>query len=307
MNQSCCILGIDVGGTKIAAGIVRFPEAEVLFEERVPTRPNRPPSEVLRDLQTLANHLSARAKSQGHSISAVGLGICELVDPGGKIFSSNCLKWKSEDLTIALEHIGPLTIEADVRAAALAEALFGAGKLYRNFLYFTIGTGISSCLVLEGKPYTGAAGAAGTMASSVHRIPCPNCGAPNSHTLEEIASGPALVQRYFQAGHHADDARDVLDAAERGEPAALQIIHSAAECLGSYIAHLINTLDPGAVILGGGLGLAGGLFHKRTVDSIRNHVWAPTHREIPLRTAETGGRAGVIGAAACAWKSCSLS
>ena len=105
-------------------------------------------------------------------MEAIGVGICELVDCEGRIASANCIQWQDEPVQEKLSSIAPTVIEADVRAAALAESMFGAGKAFHNFLYVTVGTGISCCLMLDGTPYLGVRGASGTMASSPLAIPC---------------------------------------------------------------------------------------------------------------------------------------
>src|SRR5688500_15539533 len=116
-------LGIDVGGTKIAAGVVSFPEAKILACEVRPTSIERGSEVVLDEIVTLAQAMCKTA-----SVQAIGLAICELVDAQGNIASNNCIDWKSEDVIQRLSPISPTIIEADVRAAARGEALFGAGK-----------------------------------------------------------------------------------------------------------------------------------------------------------------------------------
>src|SRR5688572_5982340 len=216
-----CAIGIDVGGTKIAAGRVRFPEAKILTCEVRPTLPERGGSAILDEVCGLAAALAKHG-----AVQAVGVAVCELVDLAGNIVSKNCIAWDTATVVKHLSSIAPVTIEADVRAAALAEARFGAGKLFKTFLYITIGTGISSCLVIEGKPYAGAHGLTGTFASS----PLPGL----DKSLEDLASGAALARQASAT--------------------------TGAEALGAGIGLLINTLDPEAVIIGGGLVLAGGIY-----------------------------------------------
>jgi glucokinase len=194
-------------------------------------------------------------------------------------------------------------IEADVRAAALAEAIFGAGKPFEQFLYVTVGTGISCCLVLEGKPFTGARGAAGTMASSPVSVACELCGHVSRRTLEEIASGPALVARLNQRRlGSATSGEDVLAAAAAGQTNAVEIVRSAGVALGTTVGLLVNVLDPEAIVIGGGLGLSIGLYWETFITAVRRHIWSDVHRDLPIVRAGTGLDAGLIGAAAVAWK-----
>lgn len=297
-------LGIDVGGTKIAAGLVDLASGQVDFARMIPTRPERGGEAVLADVVSLAEALRGESKSQGREFRAIGMGLCELVNSEGRILSQNCVAWQDDQVRRRLAHLGPVVLEADVRAAAQAEAHFGAGHPFRIFLYVTIGTGISSCLMLDGQPYVGARGATGTMASSPISISCDKCGHPNDRTLEQIASGPALVARLNQLHPGAAaQGQEVLAAAQANDSHAREIIRSAGHALGAQVALLVNVLDPEAVIIGGGLGLSDGYFWDFLTHSTRRHIWSEIHRDLPILRAQTGLQAGVIGAALAAMTS----
>jgi len=296
-------LGIDVGGTKIAAGVVSFPEGRVCSQQVIPTEPWRGGEAVLNDTVRLAEELAAGAQANGLNVKGIGLGLCELVDPAGRILSANCVRWQDLPVADRLARLAPVALEADVRAAALAEALFGAGRSLRIFLYVTIGTGISSCLVIDGHPFVGARGATGTMASSPMSLTCEQCGHVNHRTLEEIASGPALAARLSQRRPGAaKNGKDVLAAVAAGDADAREIVRSAGESLESTVGLLVNVLDPEAVIVGGGLGLSEGPYWESLIASTRRHIWSEVHRGLPFLRAATGHNAGVIGAAAAVWK-----
>ena len=145
-----CTIGVDVGGTKIAAALVTFPKAEVCARRQIPTAPTRGGDAVLADVLRLCEELIVAAQSQNQRVHCIGVGVCELVDLEGTVVSENCIAWKGVLVRERLSKLAPTVIEADVRAAALAEAAFGAGKPFKQFLYVTIGTGISCCLVLDG-------------------------------------------------------------------------------------------------------------------------------------------------------------
>jgi glucokinase len=296
-------LGIDVGGTKTAVGVVRFPRGEIVSEKSIPTLAARPSEITLEEIAGIAEELVAKAGQVGDAISGVGIGICELIGSQGQILSHSCLAWNKSQVQGRLSHLGPVTLEADVRAAARAEALFGAGRPFRIFLYITVGTGIACSLIIEGLPYLGSRGATGTMASSPVNWSCENCGHANNQSLEQIASGPALVKRFNQleAGT-ASSGQAVFAAAAAGSSEAARIIRSAGQALGSTVALMVNVLDPEAVIIGGGLGLSEGHFWSSFIDSTRQRVWSDIHRDLPILRAATGVRAGMIGAAISAWK-----
>lgn len=297
-----CAIGVDVGGTKIAAGLVTFPDGIVQARRVIPTLPQRGGEAVLADVEHLVSELSADAHDGGHSVQGIGVGVCEIVDLSGQVVSANCVAWQGVSVRQRLSQVAPTVIEADVRAAARAEALLGAGRDARNFLYVSIGTGIASCLVIEGQPFAGARGATGTMASGP--LPGFNETGPQSllPTLEQIASGPALVARFNALHGNAQSGHDVLAAATAGNANAMSIVQSAAEVLGGSIGFLINVLDPALVVLGGGLGLSEGHYRHALIAAARRHIWWEGHRDLPIVSATTGPDAGWIGAAATAWK-----
>jgi glucokinase len=295
-------IGIDAGGTKIAAALVRFPEATIRFSRVIPTNPTRGGVEVLNDVVKHVENLMAEAQAAGAKVDAIGLGLCELVSPAGRILSANCIQWMELPVLDRFTALAPFTLEADVRAAARAEALFGAGRDLRQFLYVTVGTGIASCLVIDGEPFTGTRGATGTMASAPWNRACEQCGHLNQATLEQFAAGPGLVNRLNQRRPgSARTGQDVLTAALAGDSEALAVVRTSAEALGSTVALLINVLDPEAVIVGGGLGLSEGPYWEAFNASTRQHIWSEVHRDIPVVRAATGLDAGVIGAAVAAW------
>ena len=117
--------------------------------------------------------------------------------------------------------------------------------------------------------------------------------------LEEIASGPALLKRYNQRGHtQAERAQDVLRLAAAGDPVATEVVRLGGEALGSTVGLMVNVLDPEAVIVGGGLGAAGGLYWESFIASTRDHIWSDTNSNLPILQAAHGANAGFIGAAA---------
>lgn len=303
VNPSFCAIGVDVGGTKIAAGIVRFPGGRPESIRQIPTLAARGGELVLKHVEQLVRELcaEARAAAEPEPVQAIGIGICEIVDRQGHIASAHSIPWKTETVVSRLSEFAPVVIEADVRAAALAEGCFGAGRNSPAFLFLSVGTGISSCLVIGGTPYAGARGGTGTVASG----PLFNLGAPGSDrrmpSLEDIASGPGLLRRFVDAGGKASTSQDVLAAANRDEANAVEVVRSAGHALGATIGLLVNVLDPERVVLGGGLGLDEGLYRESLVHAVREAIWWDAHRHLPIVSAETRAAAGVIGAAAAAW------
>ena len=262
-------IGIDVGGTKIAAGLVDTATGSVEERFEVPTDAGRPAAAVLADCVSLADELA-----EGHGGTPIGMGVCELVDREGRTRSAVSIDWRGIDLAGAFGRLGRAAIESDVRAAATAEAHFGAGRGVAELLYVTVSTGISHCLVLDGRAYAGARG---------------NAICTGAPMLELTASGLALA-----AAGGRERAQDVL-----ADPSLDGVVESAAAALGTGLAALVNALDPGVVVIGGGLGL-NDRYRELAVATMRVIIFADDTRRLPVLPAQLGADAGVIGAALAA-------
>ena len=250
-------LGVDVGGTKIAAARVDVARGAVIAARRLPTAPERGPDAVLEDCRALIGELGG---------GTVGLAVCELVGPDGRVRSAETVDWRDTDLAATFD-----AVESDVRAAAMAEARFGAGREEPDFLYVSVGSGISHCLMVDGRPRLGVRGCAiGT-------------GAP---LVEQWSGGLALARR---SGHAT--AEEAL-----ADPRAADVVEEGARLLGLALAALVNALDPGSLIVGGGLGLDDS-YRARVEAALRAAIYDPDARDLPLRPAALGADAAVIGAA----------
>jgi glucokinase len=302
-NQQLGAIGLDIGGTKIAAGVVLWPSGEILHRTIIPTKPARGGEAVLKDTQDLARQLHVWSRQQGVEVAGIGAGVAELVDRDGNVTSSCTIHWRGVPVQQQLSEIAPTQVESDVRAAAVAEAVFGAGRGSRLFTYVTVGTGISSCLMQDGQPFKGAKGNAITLSSSPLSTICTHCGTKLRPVLEEFASGPAIAKRFAQVtkGQNsatAEGCEEVFRAASNGDTDAVAILTSAGEALGVSVAFLVNVLDPEMVVVGGGLGMAGGLYWESFQRSCREHIFSDDSRGLPIVPAKLGTDAGLVGAAA---------
>jgi len=298
-SSSFYSIGIDLGGTKTAGALVTFPSAKILKKEVIPTLPVRGGGAVLEDTLALAKRLKAFADSEQVKIEGIGIGIAELVNRNGEITSEYSIKWKDLPAKALISAIAPAEFDSDARAPARAEALFGAGTRFKNFVYITVGTGISHCLVLDRRPYLGAHGHAIIAGSGVLALECEACGHIQKQVLEQYAAGPSLVARYSAKSRSSiRTGQEVTEAAEAGDRLAQGVVRSAGQALGNTAAFLVNVLDPEALIVGGGLGLADGLYWDTFVESTREYIWSDESRNIPILKASLGADAGLIGAAA---------
>ena len=275
-------VGVDVGGTKIAAGLVDTANGTILERRLVATRPARGGEAVLDDVRALVDELRP---SPG---VPVGVGVCELVSTRQTVESEFIVGWRGLP---ARERLGAV-LQSDIRAAALAEARLGAGRGAGSFAYLTIGTGIGLVLVQDGVPWPGARGSAGTLGYST-------LVAPGGQTflVEPHASGAGLAERFRERGGAAAGAEDVLTAAAQGDAAADAVVREGAAVLGALAGNAIDLLDPELIVLGGGLGLARGLYREVLIESIRRSIWSDTNRSLPIVEAGLGVDAGVVGAA----------
>jgi len=271
-------IGVDVGGTKIAAALVAR-GGGVLARTNVRTEASRPGRQVLADAVGAAREMASSASERGLLVDGVGVGVPEIVDPLGRIATDAVIDWMDLPVEDAFSSLGPVAVVADVRAAALGEAVLGAGRGYRTFVYVTVGTGISHTLVVDGQPYAGARGAALLLGS----------GSLGGVVLEEVASGPAIAAAAGVSG-----AEEVLAS---DDAAAVRIVNEAARALGEGVGVLVNLLDPEAVVIGGGLGTAGGRYWDGVVAAARNAVWLDAARDLPIVPAGLGNDAGACGAA----------
>jgi glucokinase len=304
-------IGVDVGGTKIAAGVVDD-RGRVLASVRCPTPPGSAAA-VESAIVGLVEALRA-----DHEVDAVGIGVAALVDPARSLvrFAAN-ISWEDEPLgTRIAERTGlPTVVENDANAAAWAEHRFGAGRGWDHLTLVVVGTGVGGGSIVGGTLLRGAHGAAG----EVGHIPVvPDgrvCGCGQSGCLEQYASGPALLRsararvraRPDEAAALRDAAGGDVDgiegahvaaAARAGDPLATAVFEEVGDHLGRALAQLSAVLDPGCFLLGGGVAEAGDLVIGPTTRSYQRSLVAARHR-VPaeIRCAALGNAAGLIGAA----------
>ena len=299
-KQQAGAIGLDIGGTKIAAGVVLWPSGEILRRTIIPTKPARGGEAVLKDTHDLARRLHDWARGEQIEVAGIGAGVAELVDCEGNVTSSCTIDWRDRPVQQRLSEIASAQVESDVRAAAVGEAIFGAGRGHPLFVYVTVGTGISYCLVQDARPFKGAKGNAIVMGSSPLSTVCTHCGVKLRPVLEEFASDPAIAKRFAQGqnGESTETCEEIFRAASNGDKDAIEILTSAGEALGVSTAFLVNVLDPEMIVVGGGLGAAGGLYWNAFERSCREHIFADNSRGLPIVTATLGVDAGLVGAAA---------
>jgi glucokinase len=304
-------VGIDIGGTKVLAGVVDS-TGRVLAQQRrlTPGRSVRAVEDTIVDL--------VGTFAEIYDIAAVGIGAAGFVDSSrSTVLFSPHLAWRNEPLRDAvMSRIRlPVVVDNDANAAALAESKFGAGVGHRLVMCITMGTGIGGALVIDNRVFRGANGMAGEfghiqVVPNGHRCECGNRGC-----WEQYASGNALVRdarELVLAGSPvAHYLRDVVggdvsaltgptitQAARDGDPLAIELLADIGSWLGVGLAGMTAAFDPNCIIVGGGVSAAGDLLLEPTRAAFARTLTGRGHRpEPPIMKAALGPDAGFIGAA----------
>lgn len=305
-------IGLDLGGTKLATGVVAG-KPEAVWSHQVPSK-GYSQLEIVDLLAAEAN----RAHQARPGAVAAGIGVPATVDfDHGHVIST--VNLDLEDLPLrdlVAERVGlPVVVDNDANLAMLGEALYGAARGTRNALLLTAGTGIGGGIWLDGKLYRGATGAGAELGHVVVEIdghPCQgNC--PGRGCVEAMASGTAIGRHGREAAaRHPESALGrlaaegveiegphVTEAARQGDEAALGVVELTGHYLGTALVSLVNVFQPEVVVLGGGVIALGEHLLEPARREVRERALKPMNRT-PVVAAELGPAAGMIGAAALA-------
>ena len=287
-------LGIDIGGTKIAAGLVT-PEGRVLKAARVPT-PLMGGNSILDAALGLAREMLA-----GQAVAAIGIGTGGQVDAArGVIVSATDLLpgWAGTDVAGAFGSAFslPCDVDNDVNALAVGEARLGAGRGLGSVLFLALGTGVGGAWVRDGLVHHGATWTGGEFG---HLYLTSTEDTPRQ-TLEDWASGPGLARTYWELTGHAATGEEIARAAAQ-DPlgGAARAITRTGEALGFGLASLTNALDPELIVIGGGLASLGDLL-LAPARQILAQRGLPGPSRCPVVSAALGAEASLIGAACLA-------
>ena len=307
-------IGIDVGGTGIQVGVIDD-QHRILAEGSIPTRTEIPFAEQIARITDCVVSTAASAGIRSEQIRSVGVGIPGIADRStGSVVKCTNMGWFHVPFREEFRrHLDvPVNIDNDANVAALAESVVGVSAGTTSSVFITIGTGIGSGIIVDGKIWNGFHGIGGELGHvifSLNGVPC-SCG--NHGCLERYCSATALIRMAREAiDAHPDtkmmemvskdvskiEARTVIDAARSGDPLASQVYGRYIDYLSQAIASVVNFLDPEVIVLGGGVSKAG------------DFLLDPLHREYPkyviyndqpmpeIKLAVLGSEAGIIGAA----------
>lgn len=297
------ILAFDFGGTKLAAGIVDSDSGAVLASLRAPT-PVGGADAGLAAMFTLGRQLCAQ---HPEPISAVGVSFGGPVEADGRTvrLSMHIPGWEGMPLAERCEQTFavPARIANDADAAALAEYRFGAGHGCRTMLYLTVSTGIGGGVIIDGKLHRGEHAWAGEVGHMILKPDGPPCACGGNGCLESLSSGLSIARdarvdippSLSHLNPAAISARDVVAAARNGDPVAQRIWDHAVGWLGIGISSACNLINPGIVVLGGGLTGAGDTLFRPLRDIMAYRVLG---KATVLKPAALGDVVGIIGGAA---------
>lgn len=320
-GSSTCglVLGVDIGGTKVAAGLVDPVTGNIRTRIKAPMRSNGLPEDGLAAVKSAMDALLRTAETKISDMHAIGLCAPGPLDPqGGTIVNPpNVPCWRNFPLVreIAKAYGVTVKLDNDANAAALAERIWGAGRGYRNIFYATIGTGIGTGIVLDGKILHGRTGAAGEGGHVSIDYRGPQCGCGKRGCIEAFAAGPAIArlakQELEKRSHEGAVLRDLADGQIRdvtsemvgqayalGDAVANQVLAQTVEYLSFWLGNIVDLLEPEVIIIGGGVSLMLEPFFEGLHRNLPQYCENQRAAEIPIVAAQYGEDAGIAGAAA---------
>lgn len=306
-------IGIDVGGTNVKIALVDS-DGKIGYSNTIPTRAEMGYEYTINNMKQAIRDLMTETKLSAKDIEGIGFGLPGQVDFKSGIVRliTNIPGWVEIPLAKMIEdefHI-PTRIDNDVRCAALGELNFGAGKGCENLICITVGTGIGSGLIINGRLVRGASNAAGEIGHiKLQMHDGPICGCGDTGCLEAFASGPSIVamaEEYIMGGKstkyremaNGNDITPfiVAEAAKAGDAVAKRIFTRMGEYIGIGMASVVNLLNPERIIVGGGVADAGDILLTPLKETIKKRAMKIAGETVQVVPAQLGNTAGVIGA-----------
>lgn len=305
------IVGIDLGGTKIASALLDT-DLEIVKSDTVPTEGGAGPERVAEQMAEAVERLTDEHGKE--AILGVGVASAGLIEPGtGKVLYSPNLNWRDVPLREMMrDRLGTeVYVDNDVNMAALGELHFGAGQGARHMICVFVGTGIGSGIIVDGHLYEGANGLAGEVGHTTIEWDGPACPSGNPGCWESYASGTAMARRAREALERGESSilRDMVggdldhlrvetiaEADTKGDPLARRILQETGEFLGAGLSNLVNTLNPELIVMGGGVIRGVPQLFDLAEASMRRRSLKDAAASVRMAKSHFGREAGVIGA-----------
>ncbi|MFC3749673.1 ROK family protein [Paenibacillus sp. GCM10012306] len=309
------IAGIDLGGTNIKAGIFDT-DYHVIKEISIPTEAAKGPQHVLSRIRDALTILTTDSGVRINSIQCLGIGIPGLLDPqeGLSIFSPNFPDWEQIHIVNELEpfYDFPIYIDNDVRVNLYGEWRLGSGRGYRNLVLLTLGTGLGSGIVNDGKVMYGTSYSAGeighmNMYRNGRQCKCGSSGCLGRYVSavgmvntfkDKLDNGASsIIQNWVRNEYGSITALMISEAYDLGDPLAIEVMHETGTLLGYGLANVVNLLNPEIIIVGGGMAAAGDRLLNSVRDTVNSRALKLSGSKCRIMQAELGSRAGTVGAA----------
>ena len=272
------IIGVDIGGTKTSIGIVDIKSGKILKKISIPSKKN---ANDKKNLDFIISQTLSLAKNS--SIKKIGIGVPELINNKGIIRGAYNFKWHNKNLAQYFPKNFLVKVDSDVRCHLRAEKFYGHGKKNNNFIYVNIGTGLSYSHYKNNRIYSGANGFAIHFASSKISLYDPKNEKKVSLTPEDVYSGNAIMQYLKKT---------------KSTKKKSKYLNNISESLASLIGNLINSVDPGLIVLGGGVVLNNSEFRKLLIRYTRKFIFCDDVKSVKILLSKLKVDTGVIGAAA---------
>lgn len=311
-------LGIDIGGTKVAAGLID-PRGEIVFKTRVPMIATGDAATGFSAVRSAIEAVYSAHSDERQDVRAIGICAPGPLDPhtGVILNPPNVPCWRDFPLGAEIEKAFGVTarVDNDGNAAALAEVLWGAGIGYKNVFYATLGTGIGTGIIFDKQIYHGRTGSAAEGGHNTIDFRGPLCGCGKRGCIEILAAGPAISRRARTKCGDSDSAsRRIQELAggsldqiraehvglafHEGDPLAHEILSETADLLAIWLGNIVDLLEPDVMIVGGGVAELMSAFFPRIIEHLPRWSVNPRAHEIPLVRARYSADAGIVGAAA---------
>ena len=311
-------VGVDVGGTKVAVGLVDA-QGKILTSLRQPMVATGDAAAGLASVTSAIDALFAANPEARETIRGIGICAPGPLDPNtGIVINPPNLKcWRNFPLgdEISRRYRVPVKVDNDANAAALAEYLWGAGRGYKNVFYATIGTGIGTGIIFDGRIHHGRTGAAAEGGHVTIDYHGPVCGCGKRGCIEILAAGPAIARRAraklseqptresalrtLSGGNvEAATSEMVGQANAAGDPLAREILLETVDLLAVWLGNIVDILEPDLIIIGGGVAAMLNPLFGELREGLARHCLNSRALEIPLVPAHYGAESGIAGGAA---------
>jgi glucokinase len=293
---------LDIGGTKLAAGVVDDTGATHSFLVR-PSRTELGVDAVLEDLFALGREAVEQSDVPWTAIEAIGIGCGGPLDAarGVLLAPPHLPGWRDVPVSALAERMfeRPVVLENDATAGAAGEHRWGAGARASNMVYLTLSTGVGGGVVIDGRLYRGSWGNGGELGHVTvdwHGRRCRGCG--RRGCLEAYVSGTSIAERAQEAGLDLRSAEDVAAAARAGDAGAVAIWDETVEALACGLISIVNLFEPEMVVIGGGVTRSGDQLLAPVRAAVRESAMRPAGDAVDVVLSSFGDRVGVVGAAA---------